>query len=546
MTTPEATIVKTRRISLVWLFPIIALGLGIWMIAIKELQKGLVITIEFNDSGGIVAEKTKVKARSVVIGSVINVELSPDFRKVIVKARINKSYADLLTDDASIWIVKPRFGSGGISGVETILSGSYVELAPGQSKKHTLSFVGLELPPVSEDGPGIHVILESENAHALNVGDPVLYRGFSVGKIQEASFDTEHRLFKYTVFIRDTFTTLVTSSTRFWNTTALDIKMDSQGISFKVASIDSLLNGGVSFDTLEQDDKGQPVEEGAHFRLFDSYEKMILQPYHYAARYMLLFDNSVRGLSVGSPVEYRGIRIGTVEGISLDYHEEERFIAGKKVSIPVLIRIDPGRFPYGDTEEGLKRLETNIRSRVELGLRASLSTGNLLTGGLFVNFDYYEDTPSETDPETLAGYSVFPTVPSGAAEIENRVLSILDKMDRLPLESAVDEMEGSFREFKTLVLSLQDILTELEPELSQEKIGAILDTVQGALTEFETTMAGMNSRSPLYRQLNETLEEIRKAAERIEALGNRLSAKPNALIFSGSANDDPKPASDDE
>lgn len=546
MTTPEAKIVKTRRISLVWLFPILALGLGIWMIAMKELQKGPVITIEFNDSGGIVAEKTKVKARSVVIGSVINVELSPDFRKVIVKARIDKPYADLLTDDASFWIVKPRFGSGGISGVETILSGSYVELAPGKSDKHTLSFLGLESPPITEDGSGIHVILESENAHALNVGDPVLYRGFSVGKIQNASFAPERQRFQYTVFIQDTFTSLINSSTRFWNTAALDIKMDSQGISFKIASVDSLFNGGISFDTLDRDDEGQPVEEGAHFRLFDSYEKMILQPYQYAARYILLFDCSVRGLSVGSPVEYRGICIGTVEGISMDYHEEERFIAGKKVSIPVLIRIDPGRFPYGDSEEGLERMMKNIESRVEMGLRASLSTGNLLTGGLFVNFDYYEDMPANPDPETLSGYPVFPTVPSGAAEIENRVLSILDKMDQLPLESAVNEMDESFREFKTLLISLQDILTELGPALSRERIGAILDTVERAIAEFETTMTGMNSRSPLYRQLNETLEEISKAAERIEALGNHLSTKPNALIFSGSANDDPKPDADHE
>ena len=546
MTTPQATIVKNRRFSIVWLFPIVALILGIWMIAMKELQKGPVVTIEFNDSGGVVPEKTKVKARSVVIGSVIDVELTSDFRKVIVKARINKPYADLLTDDASVWIVKPRFGSGGISGMETILSGSYIELAPGTSKKRTLSFVGLESPPVTQDGPGIHVILESENAYTLNIGDPVLYRGFNVGKVQKASFDIESRLFEYKVFIRDTFAKLVTSSTRFWNTTALDVKLDSEGISFKITSIDSLLNGGISFDTLEQEDPGQPVEEGAQFRLFESYEKMILQPYHYAARYMLLFDNSVRGLSVGSPVEYRGIRIGTVEGISLDYHAEERFTVGKKVTVPVLIRIDPGRFPYGDSEEGLERMKVNIESRVSEGLRASLATGNLLTGGLFVNFDYYGDSPVDEDRGSLAGYPIFPTVSSGAAEIENRILSLLDKLDRLPLEKTVDEMEESFREFKNLLLSLQGMLTEIEPTLSRERIDAILEVINKAFAEIELSASGWNTRSPVYRQLDETLEEIRAAAEKIEALGNRLSAKPNELIFSGSANDDPKPVSEHE
>jgi paraquat-inducible protein B len=546
MTTPKATVVKDKRFSLVWLFPITALILGIWMITIKQLQQGPVITIEFMDSGGITAEKTKIKARSVEIGSVINVELSRDFKRVIVKSRINKAYADLLTEDALIWIVKPRFGKGGISGVGTILSGSYIELSPGDSKKTTLSFVGLEAPPIAQDGPGIHVVVESENAYALNIGDPVLYRGFSVGNIQEASFDKGLRLFRYTLFIKESFAGLVTNSTRFWNTSALDVNMDSQGISLKIASLESLLNGGISFDTHDQVGDGLPVEEGARFQLFESYESMILQPYQYAARYILLFDCSVRGLSVGSPVEYRGIRIGTVEGVSLDYHQEDKFVAGRKVTIPVLIRIDPGRFPFGDNEEGMKRLVQNMDSRVAEGLRASLSTGNLLTGGLFVDLDYYEDTSPVTDIGTLSGYTVFPTVQSGAGEIEDRVLSVLSKLDNLPLESTLTEIKDSFIQFKTLVLSLQDTLNELGPVLSEERLATILESIDKAFNGLKITMEGWNSHAPVYLQLNETLEEIRKAAEEIKTLGDRLSAKPNALIFSGSVKDDPKPDSEHE
>ncbi|MDD4348512.1 MAG: MlaD family protein [Opitutales bacterium] len=543
MPSQEAIVVSGKRLSLVWIFPVLALLLAGWMLLHKELQKGPLITIHLETAEGIIAGKTQVQVRSVPIGTVTDVELGEDYKGVIVKARIGKAYTDLLAEDSRLWIVKPRIGRGGISGLGTILSGSYIEFVPGESQVHRYEFQGMSTPPIQNDDGHSIVSLESESAFTLNVGDPVLFRGFEAGRIINTGFDPTRLRFTYSLSLQPQFTGLITINTRFWMTHAVDMSLDSKGVSLRLASLESLLNGGISFDILKPREESNPVAQDHRFKLYESYDAMIRQPYQFAARYLLMFDNSVRGLNVGSPVEYRGLQIGSVEEISISYIEERVFRPAEAIPIPVLIRIDPGRFPYGDTQEGLQKLMDDIKLRVEAGMRARLSIGSLLTGGLYIDFNYFENADPVHGIDKVAGYPVIPTLGSSAGEIEDRVLSILKSIDQLPLGETFSEVQTSLDQLQSIGESLRNLITGLEPALSETATTELIEALTRAAASLNDSARDWSKHAPVYLHLNESLLAIRNAVVEIEALASKLNAKPNALVFPTSPTLDPEPPS---
>ena len=543
MPSQEAIVVSGKRISLVWIFPLLALLLSGWMLLHKEIQKGPLITIHLDTAEGITTGKTQIQVRSVPIGTVTDVELGEDYKGVIVKARIGKAYTDLLAEDSKLWIVKPRIGRGGISGLGTILSGSYIEFVPGESHVQRYVFEGMSTPPIQNDDGHSLVSLESESAFTLNVGDPVLFRGFEAGRILSTGFDSGRLRFTYTLSLQPQFTELITVNTRFWMTHAVDMSLDSKGISLRLASLDSLLNGGISFDILRPTDESTPVPADHHFRLYESYDAMIRQPYQFAARYLLMFDNSVRGLNVGSPVEYRGLQIGSVEEISISYIEERVFRPAEAIPIPVLIRIDPGRFPYGDTQEGLQKLMDDIELRVQAGMRAKLSIGSLLTGGLYIDFNYFENASPVDVMETVAEHPVIPTIGSSAGEIEDRVLSILKSIDQLPLGETFSDVQASLDQIQAAGEALRNVISGLEPALSEPAASRLIEAFTQAAMSMNESARDWSKHAPVYLQLNESLLAIRNALIEVEALASKLNAKPNALVFPMSPTLDPEPPS---
>jgi len=543
MPSQEAIVVSGKRISLVWIFPVLALLLAGWMLLHKELQKGPLITIHLENAEGITAGKTQIQVRSVPIGLVSDVELGKDYKGVVVKARIGKAYSQLLTEDSRLWIVKPRIGRGGISGLGTILSGSYIEFVPGESRVYHYEFQGMSAPPIQNDDGHSIVSLESESAFTLNVGDPVLFRGFEAGRILSTGFDPDHLRFTYTLSLQPQFTELITVNTRFWMTHAVDMSLDSKGISLQLASLDSLLNGGISFDILKPREESNPVPLDHRFRLYESYDAMIRQPYQFAAHYLLMFDNSVRGLNVGSPVEYRGLQIGSVEEISISYIEERVFRPAEAIPIPVLIRIDPGRFPYGDTQEGLQKLMDDIELRVQAGMRAKLSIGSLLTGGLYIDFNYFENADPVNAMQIVAEHPVIPTIGSSAGEIEDRVLSILKSIDQLPLGETFSDIQASLDQMQAAGESLRNLISGLEPALSEPSTRKLVEAFTNAALSMNESARDWSKHAPVYLQLNESLLAVRNALIEIEALASTLNAKPNALVFPTSPTLDPEPPS---
>jgi len=246
MTEAHATVTRKRRINPIWFVPIVALALGIWMVIYTIQSQGPKITIVFSTAEGIEAGKTKIKLRSVDVGMVDSAVLGDDLQSVVVTASLEKTAEGLLREDAQFWVVRPRIGKGGVSGLGTLLSGGYIQLAPGQGAEGEREFVGLEEPPVTPAGtPGVQVTLTAEKAGSVSAGDPVLFKGYRVGQIETESFDTEKKLMRYGVFIEAPYDELLTSSNRFWNVSGISIRAGADGIQADSVALETLLIGGV-------------------------------------------------------------------------------------------------------------------------------------------------------------------------------------------------------------------------------------------------------------------------------------------------------------
>ena len=272
-----------RRLSPIWIVPIVALLIGAWMVWHNYASRGPLITIEMETAEGIEAGKTLIKTRNVEVGKVESVRLSDNLDKTIVTARMSKDSERMLNADSRLWVVKPRIGREGISGLNTVLSGAYIQLQPGDSRDEEDHFVALEQPPVTtQDAKGLRIDLTSNDGSVLSDGDPVTYEGFVVGRVESSEFRPSEKEMHYTLYIDSPYHELVTSTTRFWSTSGVSLRLDSQGLQVDVGSLESVLSGGVAFGIPEDLPRGRPVVENTSFTLYSDQEEAREGSFHQA------------------------------------------------------------------------------------------------------------------------------------------------------------------------------------------------------------------------------------------------------------------------
>jgi paraquat-inducible protein B len=446
-----------------------------------------------------------------------------------VIARLDKAATPLLREDTQFWVVRPRVGPGGVSGVGTLLSGGYLQLAPGTGKQGRRNFVGLDEPPVTPAGtPGLHFRLVAEQSGSVNSGAPILYKKFRVGRVESAEFDVESQKMYYRAFIEAPYDDLVTSSTRFWNASGISLSATADGIQVQTASVEAILVGGVVFGLPEGVEPGEPVEAGETFKLYESYASVNERPYNQYVEYVVSFPQSVRGLRPGAPVEYRGIRIGRVERIMLP--EMVGMVEGgdfkRPRPIPVLIRLEPGRLTLPDSEEGEAELTRRIKLSVAEGLRATLSTGSLLTGSLYVYFDVYPNEPP-AEIGSFAGHPTIPAVAGGLEGIQVRLSALLDKLNALPLGELLDRVD--------------QLLADVDAMVASEDMQSLPASLEGTLAQLRDTLDSVSADSVMQERLLRTVTELDRTLQSLRTLLETLKEKPNALIFSSEPGKDPQP-----
>lgn len=533
MTDMKPSIDTGKRFSVIWIIPIVALLIGLWMVVQTKLSEGPTITISFNSADGLEAGKTKIEFLNVTMGMVTEIALNPGLDGVLVTVELEPEAKEMLREDTRFWVVRARVGAGSISGLGTLLSGAYIELAPGEGKVGRRGFTGLELPPLTAVGaPGVKLTLYTDQAGSVSTGDAILYNGYKVGRVEGMKFDSEKVQVRYDVFIDAPYDKLVTSTVRFWNVSGINVKASSEGLDVRTGSLSTILLGGVAFDVPDGMKAGEPVKNGTEFKLFKNLSDMEKQPYRHHMYFVMEFDQSLRGLIPGAPVEYRGIQVGSVVRIM-----SKELIANRNTKkgapIPVLVSLEPGRLELPDTLESLGYLHESISKGVSMGLRATLETGSLITGALYINFDYYDDAEKAKMTE-WEGYSSIPTMASGLGRIEHQVNTFLEKLNDLPLKDTVGSLDDA-------LVSLNDTLKSVDGILNQEGTQNLTEDLSATLVELRKILAELAPEGTAYQSLNSSINELNQTLYNVQELTRTLADKPNALVLPTDFPDDPQP-----
>ncbi|OTA21692.1 multivalent adhesion molecule MAM7 [Xenorhabdus beddingii] len=535
----QARISKLKSWSPIWIVPVITVLIGAWILFYHFSHQGPEVILFTSNAEGIEAGKTKIKSRSVDIGVVEKVSLSDNLGQVIIKARLNDGMERLLHTDTAFWVVKPQVGREGVSGLSTLLSGVFIELQPGTQGSEERQFSLLDSPPLaSPDAKGIRIVLMSEKAGQLSPGDPVLFRGYRVGSVEAGTFDPESRLVRYQIFVNSPYDGLLTTNVRFWKDSGIAFDMSSQGLRVEVASLSTLFGGGVSFDVPKGWGLGNPVKEKEVFKLYDSEKSIQNSLYTEYKGFLLFFSDSVRGLQVGAPVEFRGIRVGTVVNVPF-YSESIKQRIDREFRIPVLIHIEPERFKkeLGDGFDTDKQLKETIAR----GLRASLKSGNLLTGALFIDLNFYPDEKQWEMPRKIEGYNVLPTVSGGLAQIQQKIITTLDKINNMPIEPVFMQATKTLEESRKAMRTAQKTMDELNRMLASKEAQGLPKDIQNTLHELSRSMQGIQPGSPAYNKLVDNMQRLDQVLRELQPVLKTLNNKSNALVFEAEAIKDPEP-----
>jgi paraquat-inducible protein B len=537
VTTREAEVGQRGRISAIWIIPLLALALGAYMVVYTWMTEGPEINITFKTAEGLEAGKTKIKYRDVDMGLVEEVRLSDDLAKVVARVKLERQALPLLRDDTRFWVVTARIGMGQISGLGTLLSGAYIELAPGSGAEGARDFVALDRPPMTPtDAAGLRLKLTGERATSVSAGDSVLYKGYEVGRIESRDFDAEEGRVNYVVFIDAPYHSLVNSAVRFWDVSGISLTANADGVRLETGSLSTILTGGVAFGLPPGVAAGAPVQHNTEFRLYANYDAILQNPFKNSINYVVQFDQSVKGLAPGAPVEFRGLAVGKVERIMVKESLEETLmkdLEGKGDPIPVLIYLEPGRLGMPDAPQSIGYMQKGIQTGITNGMRASLETGNLLTGAKYISLDYYDDLQPAAQGEYL-GYTTIPTIASGIGQLEQKLAAVLDKVQALPLEATVANATSALGSLDSNLESLQKIL-------DAQSTRQLPDELNATLEEIRMAVSGLSPDSDLYQSLDSSLRSLNKALGNLEALSRTLATQPNAAIMPSSAEPDPIP-----
>ena len=529
---PQAVIDDEHKgFPVVWLLPLVAVIIGGWLIYKTVSETGPSITISFMTAEGIQAGKTKVKFKDVEVGNVEDVVFSEDLTRIIVHVSMQPGSEDFLTERTRFWVVRPRIGSGGVSGLSTLISGAYIAVEPSQSGEHVVSFTGLEKPPVvTSDAEGTSYRLRSKRLGGISISAPVYFRQFEVGEITEYKLSDDNTHVDIGFFVRAPHDQQVLEGSRFWNAGGVSLKLDATGVQLEMQTVTSLLSGGIAFETLPEHTETPKAKEGRVFDLYDNHDATLEAPITITHTFVTRFSGSVRGLNVGAPVEFRGIRIGTVKSIELGYDRIQ-----PDTSVPVvLVDLEPERlagFADVDMNEEATRLEQedfeqhtvrNIENAVmEQGLRARLETGNLVTGALYVELDYYPDA----DPVTLVTDGEYPEIPT----LPNPLEGILAGFNRIIAKLEDAKLEETLTNLNELMISANQVTSTLgqnAPALAAE-LQATLEEARATLTSLKDITS---TDGEIGNELYNALAEITAAARSIRVMSEYLERHPEALI----------------
>ncbi len=521
---------KRRQISLVWIIPIVAVVIGLYLVLHALRTQGPTIEIRFKTAEGIEAGKTKIKYKNVDIGTVQTIRLGPEKTGVVVTAQMTRNATDLLVEDTRFWIVKPRIAGGQISGLTTLLSGSYIGMDIGKSSESQRDFLGLDTQPsVTTDEPGREFLLHATDSGSLDIGSPVFFRRFQVGEVTVVSLDPDGKGVTARVFIRSPNEKYVTQNTRFWQASGINVSIDGSGVKISTQSLASVVVGGIAFQTPTTEPPGSAAVNDAAFKLFDDETLAMKRSDAQLEKYIAYFSDSIRGLSVGAQVEFRGFVVGEVRSIEMEFDRETREFRFP-VEFALFRDVLPARIARA--EKNGARIDSDAlyeRAIHKRGLRAQLRSGNLLTGTKFLALDFIKGAAPVPDgpAKDANGNRIIPTVGGSFDELQETLSSIAKKIDKIPFDQLATEIRRSLQELQTTLKGTDKLLTNINDNVAPE--------ITATLSEVKKTMKSANEAllstdSPIQQDLRGTLMELNRASASLRLLTDYLQRHPESLL----------------
>ena len=519
---PDPDIVRRRNWlpSLVWVIPLIAALIGIALVVKSVTERGPAITITFNSAEGLEPGKTQVKYKDVEIGVVKAIKLSKDQSHVDIAVQLTKEAENFAVKDTRFWVVRPRVGASGVSGIDTLLSGAYIGVDVGHSRDTQTRFTGLETPPpITGDQKGHRYTLHGDSLGSIDVGSPIFYRRVQVGQVYGVSLDKDGTGVTMQVFVSAPYDQYVGTNTRWWHASGVNVRLDSSGFVVNTQSLAAILVGGLAFQTPPGQAMGPQATEQADFRLGADETDAMRAPNGIPIRAVMTFDQSLRGLSVGAVVDFRGIALGQVTDIGVDYDPQTQ-----RFSMPVSLELYPDRLKRRSRgtaaipEPGSAASHELLKRLVERGLRGQLRTGNLLTGQLYIALDLFPNAaPVKFD--TASDPIEMPTIPNTLDALQTQVADIAKKLDRLPFDEIGANLNKSLKNADALF-----------SRLNSEVVPQARDTLVAAQRTFGSAEATLQQDSPMQSDVHQALQELTRTLQSLNALADYLERHPESLV----------------
>lgn len=516
--------VKARkaRVSLVWLVPIVAGVIGLSMLVHDFLNVGPKVVVSFLTAEGLEAKKTQVKYKNVVIGTVSDIELSDDRTHVLATIELNQSATPFTRADTQYWVVRPRIGAHGVSGVDTLLSGAFIGADAGSSENTETNFKGLETPPpVTFGEKGKRFILHTDDLGSLDIGSPVYFRRIQVGQVVAFELAKDGKGVNIEIFINSPNDQYVLTDSRFWNASGVDVTLGASGLKVSTQSLTSIISGGIAFREPKYSPNAKPAEANAEFKIFDDQTSALAPPDGEPKYIRMRFNQSLRGLVVNAPVDFLGVNIGRVVSVDLDYDAASGSFPGVvgAVIYPQRLGVANDKLKEqaggGDEEEQTSRI---LGRFVERGLRAQVRTGNILTAQLYIAMDFDPKAP-KVAYDAKARPLEIPTVGGSFDKLQEQLQAFVDKLGKIPIDDLAKNLNGS-------LIELQKTMKQVNAQVLPQMKG----TLQQAQQTLGTANATLSDDSPARVQLGQAMDEVQRTARSVRVLTDFLSRHPESLI----------------
>lgn len=535
---PEPLIASRRRLSWVWVVPLLAILIGVVLAIQSVLSRGPSITIRFDTAAGLKAGQTELRFKDVVVGKVSNIRLGNDREDVVVTVDLVPSAASMAVADSRFWVVRPRADIGGVSGLDTLITGAYIAVDVGVSTEPEREFVGQAQPPrVLQNQLGRRIELKTDALGSIGIGSPIYYRGIVVGRVVGFELDPKSGGMSLQGFVEAPYDVYVTPRSRFWNASGVEVTVDPNGLQVSTESLLTIFGGGVAFyndepdlrATLSATQQVAPTDESdvvLHFTLFENEAAARARKDQVVVPVRMRFSESMRGLSVGAPLDFRGVEVGRVTGTDLEYDvDRKQFVAAVDAELyPVRLgraytQWRRWREREGDQFDTPEAAGQHLFTRmVNEGLRAQLRTGNLITGQLYVALDTLA-RPGEVLPGA-DNVLVIPSQPGSFDQIQNQIASIVSKLEALPIEELAADLQG-------ILANLDGLVTRFDGEVGVE-VTRTLQQVQQLVDGLSQQYTGPNA--PLQQDLQHMLEQIDRATHSLRGLTDSLQRNPQSLL----------------